>query len=283
VPITVIDGIATHYEVVGAGPALLMFSPGGFDATLEKWTTLGVYARIKLLEHLPQQYRCIVFDRRETGRSGGRVERLTWDHYVAQGKGLLEHLGEDRAHLLGGCMGCCPVLRFAVTHPDVVRSMVLYWPVGGAHYRIRGHARMTEHLRYVAEHGLAGVVALARATDAGFGKDPRIGPWAPVIRADTAFAERYAKLDVAEYRRIVTDTANALIDRDTAPGAEPEALFDVEIPALIVPGKDAAHATSAARYLEECLPQAEYWDLPPDAQTAANAPAKLLEFLDRAS
>jgi len=282
VPTAVIDGIATHYEAVGTGPALLMFSPGGFDASLDKWTTLGVYARIKLLDHLPQKYRCIVFDRRETGTSGGRVERLTWDHYVAQGKGLLEHLGEDRAHLLGGCMGCCPVLRFAVTHPDTVRSMVLYWPVGGAHYRVRGHARMAEHLRYVAEHGLAGVVALARATDAGFGKDPRIGPWAPVIRSAAAFAERYARLDVAEYRRIVIATVNALIDRDTAPGAEPEALFDVEIPALIVPGKDAAHATSAARYLEECLPQAEYWDLPPDAQTEANVPARLLEFLDRA-
>jgi len=282
VPVIDIEGIATHYEVVGAGPALLMFSPGGFDATLDKWTTLGVYARIKLLEHLPQKYRCIVFDRRETGASSGRVERLTWDHYVAQGKGLLEHLGEDRAHLLGGCMGCCPVLRFAVTHPETVRSLVLYWPVGGAHYRIRGHARMTEHLRYVTEHGLAGVVALARTTDAGFGKDPRIGPWAPVIRSDTAFAERYAQLDVAEYRRIVTDTFNTLIDRDTAPGAEPEALFEVEIPTLIVPGKDAAHATSAARYLEECLPQAEYWDLPPEAQTETNVPARLLEFLDRA-
>jgi len=282
VPTADIEGIATHYEVVGAGPALLMFSPGGFDATLDKWTTLGVYARIKLLEHLPQKYRCIVFDRRETGASGGRVERLTWDHYVAQGKGLLEHLGEDRAHLLGGCMGCCPVLRFAVTHPATVRSLVLYWPVGGARYRIRGHARMTEHLRYVTEHGLAGVVALARTTDAGFGKDPRIGPWAPVIRSDAAFAERYAQLDVAEYRRIVTDTFNTLIDRDTAPGAEPEALFEVEIPTLIVPGKDAAHATSAARYLEECLPQAEYWDLPPEAQTETNVPARLLEFLDRA-
>ena len=51
---------------------------------------------------------------------------------------------------------------------------------------------------------------------------------------------------------------DALFDRDTAPGAEPEALMAVDIPALIVPGHDASHATSAARYLEECLPRAEY-------------------------
>ena len=78
------------------------------------------------------------------------------------------------------------------------------------------------------------------------------------------------------------DTFNGLIDRDTAPGAEPEALFDVDIPALIVPGKDAAHATSAARYLEECLPRAEYWDLLPDEQLESNVPARLLEFLNAA-
>jgi pimeloyl-ACP methyl ester carboxylesterase len=282
-PTAVIDGIETHYEVRGDGPALLMFSPGGFDATLDKWKTLGVYARIKLLEHLPSAYRCIVFDRRETGRSGGRIETITWDDYVAQGMGLLEHLGEDRAHLLGGCMGCCPVLRFAVTHPEIVRSMILYWPVGGARYRIRGHARIAEHLAYVDERGLAGVVELARASDAGFSKDPRIGPWAPVIRNDAAFAKRYAQFDVDEYRRIATDMFNGLIDRDTAPGAEPEALFDVDTAALIVPGNDAAHATSAARYLEECLPRSEYWDLLPDEQTEANVPARLLEFLNAAN
>ena len=39
---TVIDGITTRYEVVGTGPALLMFSPGGFDATLDKWATQGI-------------------------------------------------------------------------------------------------------------------------------------------------------------------------------------------------------------------------------------------------
>src|ERR1700682_3410610 len=88
----VIDGITTRYEVIGSGPPLLMFSPGGFDATLEKWSTLGVYARIKPLAALSNRYTCITFDRRECGQSGGRVEAVAWADYVAQGKGLLEHL-----------------------------------------------------------------------------------------------------------------------------------------------------------------------------------------------
>ena len=72
---------------------------------------------------------------------------------------------------------------------------------------------------------------------------------------------------------------DALIDRDTSPGAAPEDLLKLEIPALIVPGRDESHATSAARYLEECLPQSQYWDALPQDQTEANAPARLLAFL----
>jgi pimeloyl-ACP methyl ester carboxylesterase len=72
-----IDGITTRYEVIGSGQPLLMYAPGGFNATIEGWSTLGSYAKIKLLDHLPQHFSCILFDRRECGQSGGRVERVT--------------------------------------------------------------------------------------------------------------------------------------------------------------------------------------------------------------
>jgi pimeloyl-ACP methyl ester carboxylesterase len=282
-PTTIIDGITTNYEVCGDGPPLLMYSPGGFDASMDKWTNLGVYKKIKLLDHLPKKYTCITFDRRETGLSGGKVERITWDHYVTQGKGLLEHLGHDRAHLLGGCMGVCPVTVFSVKHPEMVISQILYWPVGGAKFRIRGHDRFNTHLALIEEKGLEGVVELALNTQEGFGKDPRVGPWAPVIRNDSKFAEEYAKLDVENYKLIIKGMGRTLLDRDTAPGAEPEDLLRLNIPTYIVPGKDIAHSTAAARFLEECIPGAEYWDIPPDDQTEENVPASLLDFLDRAS
>jgi pimeloyl-ACP methyl ester carboxylesterase len=278
-----INGIATRYEVSGSGPPLLMYAPGGFDATLEKWATLGVYARIKLLDHLPENYTCIAFDRRETGQSGGRVERLTWDHYVAHGKGLLDHLGIDKAHLIGGCMGCCPVTAFAVAHPERVLSLILYWPVGGARYRLNAHMRFARHLAFVEENGLAAVVALVNSHDKGFGQDPRGGPWCSVIRNDSAFADAYAAMDVEDYKLIVTGMGRTLIDRDTAPGAEPEDMLRCDIPALIVPGSDASHATSAARYLHECLPGSQYWDIPVDKQSEDNVPARLMRFLDGVS
>ena len=275
-----LDGLRTHYEVLGDGPALLMYAPGGFDATIDKWRTQGIYARVKLLEHLPQRYRCIVFDRRECGASGGRVELITWTHYARQGKALLEHLGIERAHVMGGCMGCSCVMAFAVAYPPATLSMLLWWPVGGAKYRIKAHERFAQHLAFVRQNGMDGVVAHVRKEGKAFNADPRGGPWASPLRSDTAFAADYVKHDVRTYGGLVERTCNTLFDRDTSPGAPPEQLFALNIPALIVPGRDESHATSAARYLEECLPKNEYWDVAPEQQTEANAPARLLEFLN---
>jgi len=280
-PIANIDGIATRYEIIGSGPPLLMYAPAGFDATLEKWSTQGVYTKIKLLDHLPKKYRCVVFDRRECGQSGGRVERVTWADYVAQGKGLLDHLNIARAHIMGGCMGCCPVAAFGVLHPEAVLSMILFWPVGGAKYRIGTQQRFAEHLAFVQQQGLPETVALVAKSGKAFGADPRGGPWASVIRNDPAFAADYAKQDVEKYKLIVAAMSRTLFDRDTAPGAEPEDLLRLDIPALIVPGRDASHATSAARYLEECLPRSEYWDVPVAEQTEETTPARILSFLDK--
>lgn len=277
-PTAVIDGISTRYEVVGSGRAVLMFSPGGFDATLEKWSTQGIYARIRPVEHLSKHYSCIVFDRRETGGSGGRVERIGWRHYVAQGKGLLDHLRIERAHIMGACMGCCPAIALAVAHPQTTLSLLLYWPVGGPRYRINSHLRFAQHLAFVHQNGLAAVVTLA-AEGKSFGQDPRGGPWVSVIRRDPAFAEAYVRQDVEQYKLLVTSMGRTLIDRDTVPGAEPEDLLQLGCPTLIVPGRDASHGTSAARYLEECLPASEYWDVPVEQQTAETAPARMLEFL----
>src|SRR5205085_3393389 len=114
------------------------------------------------------------------------------------------------------------------------------------------------------------------------GAEPRGGPCASVIRQDADFAQAYAKLDLDNYQLVVAAMGRALLDRDTAPGAEPEDLMRLDIRAMVVPGHDASHATSAARYLEECLPRSEYWDVPIDDQTEESAIPRLLEFLDAA-
>jgi pimeloyl-ACP methyl ester carboxylesterase len=276
----VIDGIVTRYSVAGSGPPLLMFSPGGFGATMASWETHGLYQRTAMLAQLRKRFTCITFDKRESGGSGGRVERVRWIDYANQGIGLLDHLGYERAHIMGACVGCSIATVVATTRPERVAGAVLYSPAGGVKYRMKQQARFHAHLAYAAENGLRAVAALAYSTDVGFSDDGRLGPWVAVLRNDPEFAARYVDLDPLRYQIVVAGMGSLLFDRDTVPGAEPEDLLALNIRALIVPGGDTSHAPSAAHYLRECLPAAELWDVPVAAQTAEAAPARVIEFLE---
>jgi hypothetical protein len=65
-PTVDIDGIATHYEISGSGPPILMMAPGGFDSAIEKWSTtwpwqhflpLQTFADVHLESQLPDHIR----------------------------------------------------------------------------------------------------------------------------------------------------------------------------------------------------------------------------------
>src|SRR5262249_49491029 len=106
------------------------------------------------------------------------------------------------------------------------------------------------------------------------------GPWVSVIRRDPAFAQAYARLDPDRYQALLARTARTMFDRDTAPGAEPEDLLRLEVASLIVPGgADTTHALSAARYLRDCLPQSEYWDVSAAEKIEAMVAPRLSSFL----
>jgi hypothetical protein len=128
---------------------------------------------------------------------------------------------------------------------------------------------------------LQGVADLVAKDGKPFNADPRGGPWASVLKTDKVFAEAYVKQDVEKYKLTIAAMGRTLFDRDTAPGAEPEDLMQLTTPALVVPGSDNFHATSAARYLQECLPKSEYWDMPVEKQTEDVTAARVMEFLDK--
>ena len=155
-PTATIDGLEINYATRGAGPALLMLAPGGFDATMEKWTTAGVWKGMR-------------------PASGGRVERLSWSLFAEQAKGLLDHLGVARAFVLGGCMGCSVAVAFAACFPEATHALILHWPVGGYRWKLNGADRFARHLRFAREHGLAGVVKRAHEGKS-FWQDPEAGP-----------------------------------------------------------------------------------------------------------
>jgi pimeloyl-ACP methyl ester carboxylesterase len=276
-PTAIIDGIEVCYETKGSGSPLLMFAPGGFDATIEKWRTASAWTGIDALEALSAEHTLIVYDRRESGRSGGRVERLGWASYTNEAKALLDFLGIDLAHVLGGCMGCSVALAFGVHYPKATRTLLLHWPVGGYRWKTNGLDRFQRHYNFTKTHGLEGVVERAY-TGKSFWSDPESGPWASVIERDRQFAENFAAQDLERYLGIILTSGRGFFDRDTVTGAEPEEVMGIKVPALIIPGDDPSHATSGSHYLRECLPNNEFWNLMPPEQTTQKICHRILEF-----
>ena len=92
-----IDGLEVRYELFGSGTPLLLLAPGGFDATIEKWRAASAWTGIDALDALATRFQVIAYDRRESGQSGGRVERLNWHTYAGQAKALLNQLKIDSA------------------------------------------------------------------------------------------------------------------------------------------------------------------------------------------
>ncbi|MBO9520689.1 MAG: alpha/beta hydrolase [Nocardioidaceae bacterium] len=97
---------------------LVLLHPGIADSTI--WDRL-----LPLLD----DYRVIRFDRRGFGRSAPATEEYTALRDLVA---VLDHLGLERAHLVGNSMGGETALALAVTEPDRVASLTLLCPgIGG--------------------------------------------------------------------------------------------------------------------------------------------------------
>jgi pimeloyl-ACP methyl ester carboxylesterase len=276
-PTAMLDGVETYYETHGSGTPILMCAPGGFDATIEKWRVASAWTGIDAIQTLAAKHTVIVYDRRECGRSGGRVERLGWASYTKQGKALLEYLKINSAFVMGGCMGCSVALAFGVHYPEVTRGLILHWPVGGYRWKANSQARFMRHFEFAKQKGLSDVIERAQDKK-NFWLDPEAGPWAGLIAADESFAKRFVSLDLERYLGLVITSGRTLFDRDTATGAEPEEVMGIKAPALIIPGDDQSHATSGAHYLRELMANAVFWNVMPPAQTTQNVCERILEF-----
>ena len=276
-PTATLDGIETNYEIYGSGTPILMCAPGGFDATIDKWRVASAWTGINAFDALGAEHQLIVYDRRECGQSGGRIERLGWATYTKHGKALLDHLKIDSAYVMGGCMGCSVALAFGVHYPEATRGLILHWPVGGYRWKVGAQERFTRHYNFAKQNGLNAVIERARDKK-NFWQDPETGPWAGLIARDHSFAERFASQDLARYLGLIITSGCTLFDRDTAPGAEPEEVLGVKEPTLIIPGDDQSHATSGAHYLRELLPNADFWNVMPPEQTTQSVCDRVLEF-----
>ena len=117
-----------YYEEHGRanGFPVMIFPWGGLDATVDRWKH-GAFAPIEQFS----EYRVIILDQRNAGHSSGPLDPDDpWGGYADDHLGLADHVGIDRFHVLGQCIGCSYALTLAKRAPEHIASAVLVQPIG---------------------------------------------------------------------------------------------------------------------------------------------------------
>jgi 3-oxoadipate enol-lactonase len=153
VPHARINGIDLYYETHGEGPALVLAHGGGGNH-LSWW---------QQVPELSRQFRCVTFDHRGFGESRDHTEGPGPQAFVEDLRQLLDHLGIERAALVGQSMGGWTVLGFAAAFPARVSALVLCDTSAGLDDSEVMRAQAA--LRDTATGSLAQVLTRAYATD----------------------------------------------------------------------------------------------------------------------
>lgn len=128
------DGASIWYDVHGSGYPVLLFAPGGLRSRDDMWHSPTDGPRRPWndwTEVLAANYRVVTMDQRNAGRSRGPIAaEHGWQTYAADHLALMDHLGIDRFHTLGGCIGASFCLRLCQDVPDRVSAAVLQNPIG---------------------------------------------------------------------------------------------------------------------------------------------------------
>ena len=120
-----------YYEEFGSGFPILTFAPAGLASTIKIWSDAS--APINPIAELGSSYRVIAMDQRNAtgGRSRAPIKASDgWDTFTEDHIALLDHLGIERCHLYGQCIGGSFIMNLIETEPQRVASAVLAQPIG---------------------------------------------------------------------------------------------------------------------------------------------------------
>jgi pimeloyl-ACP methyl ester carboxylesterase len=109
-------GTTVHHRIEGSGPTVvLLHGTGSSLHTWDAWTA-----------ELSRRYRVVRLDLPGFGLTGPDGSHdYTMAHYVAFLTDFLDRVGADRVHLVGNSFGGRIAWRYALAHPERVRSLVL--------------------------------------------------------------------------------------------------------------------------------------------------------------
>jgi pimeloyl-ACP methyl ester carboxylesterase len=132
--------IELYYEDSASGPQgtprrtrerdafpILLFAPGGMRSASGFWQR----APWDPVAELASEFRVIAMDQRNAGESRAPITAADgWHTYTADHLALLDHLGIERCHVIGGCIGGSYGLALVRAAPGRVAAAVLQQPIG---------------------------------------------------------------------------------------------------------------------------------------------------------
>jgi len=133
-PYAPLPGSRIYYEEYGAGHPVLALAPGGLDSRIDYWRRRKTGEPRDFpnpLDFLPADFRVIALDQRNAGRSTGRVgPQDGWHTYCADYLALMDHLGIDRFHVIGACIGGPLGFKLMEMAPGRVTAFVVQGSMG---------------------------------------------------------------------------------------------------------------------------------------------------------
>jgi pimeloyl-ACP methyl ester carboxylesterase len=249
--LTTDDGVKLHYEATGSGTPVVFVHEFAGDS--RSWEPQ--------VRYLSRRHRCITFNARGWPPSDVPPDVASYSQARARDDilAVLDHLGIDKAHVVGLSMGGFATLHFGLAYPDRARSLL----VAGAGYGSEKAER--DRFRSEAE-AIAdrlereGMVAFAEAYAYGptrvqfEGKDPR-----GFTEFKAMLAEHSAK-GAANTQRGVQRERPSIFDLG-------EQLARLTVPVLVVTGDEDWPCLAPGIFIKRVCPSAALLVLPNTGHT----------------
>jgi pimeloyl-ACP methyl ester carboxylesterase len=220
-----VNGLHLYYESHGTGSPLVLLHGGVMTIDLSFAT---------LIPTLATTHQVIGVEMQGHGRTNDIDRALTPANMASDVLGLLDHLGIDRAHVLGHSFGAAAALELAVNHGDRVRSIV---PMSGS-VRIEGmHPDLMDPSKYATSDRMP--------TPDDFG----------------SMREAYVRLSPhpEQFDQFIAKMGNSSHDLQ---GWSDEQLAGITAPTLIVQGDHDFVTNEHAALMRELIPGAKLAVLP---------------------